>query len=41
MRGDAEKGKRKVALNNLIYTKYLVGEGTVLGGKVAFSKNIT
>lgn len=35
MRGDAEKDKKKVAMNNLIYEKYLVGKGTQLGGKVA------
>lgn len=34
MRGDAEKDKKKVAMNNLIYEKYLVGKGTPLGGEV-------
>ena len=34
MRGDAEKDKKKVAMNNLIYEKYLVGKETPLGGEV-------
>lgn len=34
MRGDAEKDRKKVAMNNLIYEKYLVGKGTPLGGEV-------
>lgn len=34
MRGDAEKDRKKVVMNNLIYEKYLVGKGIPLGGEV-------